>query len=123
MKGWLGVWQEKFGHALRGLWVGFATGGSFYVHLPCALLVLVAGFVLQLGIVQWSLVILCTAMVLAAELFNTSIERLVRVVHPERDERVRDLLDLSAAAVLVISLAAATIGGMVFLDAVFAPSR
>ena len=46
--------------------------------------VTLAGFVLGITRTEWTVVILCFGVVIAAELFNTAIERLVDLVSPER---------------------------------------
>lgn len=72
--------------------------------------IVVAGIVL-VGCVlyrQWIdilLVITTTAMMLAAELFNSAIEALCDVVQPARDERIRVVKDVAAAAAAVVILA------------------
>ena len=49
--------------------------------------VTLAGFVLGITRTEWTVVILCFGVVIAAELFNTAIERLVDLVSPERHPR------------------------------------
>src|ERR1039458_3870607 len=48
----------------------------------------------------WALVIIASAAVLAAELFNTAIERLADHLHPEMHPEIRIVKDCAAAAVL-----------------------
>ena len=50
--------------------------------------VTLAGFVLGITRTEWTVVILCFGVVIAAELFNTAIERLVDLVSPERATRL-----------------------------------
>lgn len=54
----------------------------------------------------WALVIVTSAAVISAELFNTSIEHLADHLHPEVHPSIRVVKDCAAAAVLVASLAA-----------------
>ena len=42
------------------------------------------------------------------------------VVQPDQDERIRDVKDLAAAAVLLCALAAAAVGVIIFLPKVIA---
>ncbi|MGL5890799.1 MAG: diacylglycerol kinase, partial [Bacteroidia bacterium] len=55
---------------------------------------------------EWGLLIICAGAVLAAEAFNTSIELLCDHLHPEKSEAIRNVKDMSAAAVLITSAAA-----------------
>jgi undecaprenol kinase len=66
--------------------------------------------------VWWALVALCAALVLAAELINTALERVLDGLHPERAEFVREAKDCAAGAVLVISLGSV----LVFASMLFA---
>lgn len=69
---------------------------------------------LSLSIVSWSLVILSMGIVWAAEAFNSAIEFLVDLVHPEWHEKAGRIKDLAAGAVLLVSLAVALVGLLVF---------
>jgi diacylglycerol kinase (ATP) len=54
-------------------------------------------------------------MVLAAEAFNTAIERLVNLVAPDYHPIAGDVKDVAAGAVLICAIVAAIIGMIVFL--------
>jgi diacylglycerol kinase len=110
-------WKQKFGHAFRGLRYGIRGQDSFWVHLPAAIAVLLLGILLRLQRWEWCAVLVCIAIVVAAELGNTAIEMLVRRLHPERHQDVGQALDTAAAAVLVVSLAAVLVGCIVFIGA------
>ena len=53
--------------------------------------------------------------VLAAEAFNTAIETLADAVAPERNPAIGKTKDLAAGGVLLVSLAAAAVGLIVFV--------
>lgn len=103
-------WQRKFEFAFRGLAIGIRGQDSFWVHVPFAIAVLFLAAVLQLRSSQWCLLILCISIVLAAEYFNSSLETLVRRLHPDRDPEIAKVLDTAAAAVFVTSIGAAAVG-------------
>ena len=103
-------WLAKFSHAFRGLAQGTRGQSSFLVHFPAALIVLTLGWWLGVDLQGTCLLLLCIAMVISAELMNTSIEMLVRRLHPERHDEVGKALDVAAAAVLVAALGASAVG-------------
>ena len=105
-----GSWYSKFAVAFRGLFLSLRDQASFRVHLPCAATIVALAVYLQLESWRWAILMLCITTVLSAELMNTSIERLVKVLHPEPDQRIGDVLDTAAAAVLVASIGAAVTG-------------
>ncbi|MEI3261477.1 MAG: diacylglycerol kinase [Flavonifractor plautii] len=51
--------------------------------------------------------------------FNTAIERLVDLVSPERHPIAGQVKDIAAGAVLVCAVAAAIIGGIIFIPYLF----
>ncbi len=57
--------------------------------------------------------------VLTIELMNSTLERIMNFLHPEPDERIRVIKDLSAAIVLFASIGAAFIGTVVFWPYIF----
>jgi diacylglycerol kinase (ATP) len=55
-------------------------------------------------------------LVLAAELFNTALEHALDGLHPQQAEFVRLAKDCAAAAVLVLSLGAVVVFGLMLFD-------
>jgi undecaprenol kinase len=89
---------------------GFAQGlraeQSLRLHVWAFALVLIALSVLRPEPAWWALVILASAGVISAELFNTAIERLADRLHPEVHPVIGMVKDCAAAAVLVAALGA-----------------
>ena len=108
-----GSWPEKFRRAVRGLAWGLRTERNFYVHLTAATAVVGAAIVLGASRLEWCALVLCISVVLGAELFNTAIERLARAVTRDHNEQVRDALDTSSGAVLLVAIGAAVVGLLV----------
>lgn len=104
-----------FVDAWRGIKTVFKSERNFRIHLVVALLVVVLGFVLRLSSVEWLAIVLCMGFVLAAEVLNTAIEYLADVVHPEMDPGIRRAKDAAAGGVLIASVAAASVGVIVYL--------
>lgn len=108
---------RSFRFAGRGVWIA-RSGSNFRVQLLAAVVVL--ALLLAYGITgaHLGLVVLSVAAVLSAELMNTAVERLCDFVAELHgiglDKRIRDIKDLSAAAVLVVAVGAAVTGIVVF---------
>lgn len=102
-------------YALRGLSLTWKKDGTLAEHLTCAVAVIVAGIVLRVSLVEWCLLALCIGTVIGAELFNTALEELAPAIDRQHNPQIGAALDMSAAAVLVVSLAAAVVGGTVFV--------
>ena len=108
-------WRDKFRFALRGLKVGVRGHSSFAVHFFFAALTIAGAVVLGCSLEQWGLLLLCIGLVLTAELFNSAIETLFRGLDEAARERCWRCLDIAAGAVLLASLIAILVGGLVFL--------
>lgn len=102
------------GHAVRGLGVLMREPNA-QIHVLVALAVTVLGFGLKIDATEWCALLLSMALVLGAEALNTAIELVVDLVQPEWHALARDAKDVAAAGVLICSLAAASVGGWVFL--------
>jgi diacylglycerol kinase (ATP) len=110
---------KSFGFAINGMVVAWREQLNLKIHSAIAVLVLVFGWQVRISKYEWYAVILCIGMVLAAELFNSAIEKWVDLVQPQKNETAGRIKDISAAAVLVVALAAAVVGGIIFFDKLF----
>lgn len=108
------TWYQKFVTAVRGIREGIRGQSSFLIHVPAAILVFLLAFLLECTLGEWELLILCVGLVFTAELLNSSLETLCRVLHPESHPQVGKALDIASGAVLVISLSSAIIGLQIF---------
>jgi len=97
---------RRLGFALSGLRHALRSEHSLKTQLVMFVGVVVALIVLRPGPLWWALVMLASAGVLAAELFNTAVEELADHLHPEVHPSIRVVKDCAAAAVLVASLGA-----------------
>src|SRR6266852_5096451 len=108
-------WRAKFHAAFRGLKLGIRGHSSFFVHFFFTALVVAAAVVLRCDVLEWCLLLGCIGMVLTAELFNSAVETLFRGLDETTKSRAWPCLDISAGAVLMASLFAVLVGGIVFL--------
>ena len=105
----------RLGYAFRGLRQAVRVDVAFREHLVCTLAVVIAAIVLRVNLIESCLLTLCVFSVVAAEMFNTALEQLVRATCPERKPEIGKALDIAAGAVLVASFGAATVGGIIFV--------
>ena len=100
-------WLARFACAFRGLGSVLTREPSGRVHAVCALAVVALGLALHVSTIEWAVLALATGSVIAAEAFNSAIERLADRVTREREEAIRILKDTAAGAVLAASIGAA----------------
>ncbi|MBQ3734217.1 MAG: diacylglycerol kinase family protein [Bacteroidales bacterium] len=106
---------KSFTYAFAGLKVLFREEHNSRIHLFATVCVVVAGVLLKISLLEWVAVAFAVGLVFSGEIFNSAVEDLSDVVCPERDERIKKVKDLAAAAVLVNAITAAVIGLLVFL--------
>lgn len=106
---------QSFGFALQGARTLLRTQRNAWLHAAATVVVVVAGFVFHVSREEWALLVVAISLVWIAEALNTALEFLADEVSEERRERIGKAKDVGAFAVLVSALAAAIIGGFVFL--------
>jgi diacylglycerol kinase len=104
---------NSFRAATRGCLQTFVSERTFQVMIAAALFLFVLMSVLPLSETERLVLLLVMGMVLVLELMNTMVERLVDLLKPRLSSYVREVKDLMAAAVLVGSLFALLIGGLI----------
>jgi diacylglycerol kinase len=108
-------WVEKFRDAMRGIKVGVRGQSSFFVHFFVAAAVIATATVLKIdSLAEWSLLLLCIAVVLTAEMFNSALESLARAITDQADPNIEAALDIAAGAVLIASIGASLVGTVIF---------
>ena len=105
----------SFKNAWRGVTVFIRQEHNAWIHCTITVLVIIAGLLFHISTAEWIDVFFAIGLVLAAEAINSAIERLSDVVQPEKDERIRDIKDISAGAVFICAITAAIIGVIIFL--------
>jgi len=98
--------SARLGFALRGFAHAMRSEASLRLQALAGAAALLVLLLVRPPAVWWALVLLASAAVLAAELFNTAIEHLADVLHPQQSPGVRIVKDCAAAAVLIAVLGA-----------------
>lgn len=106
---------QGFRYAFLGLKLAWAEELNFRIEIICALLAIILGISLHLPPVEFAMLILTISAVLAVEAFNTALEELCDKFQPTHDPHIAKIKDLSAAAVLLVSLGAAIVGIIIFV--------
>lgn len=107
------TWRRKFRDAFRGIYLGMRDQSSFHVHGLVASVVIAAGILLRVNMVEWALLALSIAGVLSAEMMNTAVENLAKAVDRNHNQHIGNALDIGSAAVLIAAFGAATVGMLV----------
>lgn len=111
--------RKSFLFAIQGFRTAVATERNIKVMLAVGALAVAAGLVIGLDLVSWAVILLCCAVVIMAELFNTAIETVVDLVSPEFHPLAGRAKDIAAAAVWFLSFVVAIVGVLVYANAIF----
>lgn len=106
---------KSFAYAIKGISSFLQKEHNAWIHCTAIGVVTVAGFSFDITRTEWLVVILCFGIVLAAEAFNTAIERLVNLVSPDFHPLAGEVKDIAAGAVLICAITAAIVGLIIFI--------
>ena len=110
---------KSIGFAMRGAFLLVRTEGSIKIQVFIMLIMTAAGFYFDISNTEWILQIFAFALVLGIEGLNTAVEKLSDFVQPEFDHKIGFIKDISAGAVMMVSIAAAIIGLIIYLPKIF----
>ena len=114
---------KKRSNALRfafdGLISSFKKESHMKIHSVCAFIVIATGFYFKISPFEWIAILFCIALVITLELINTAIEKLCDIAMPDQHPTIKYIKDISAAAVLVVSVFAVITGILVFKHYLF----
>ena len=113
---------RSFGYAFNGLKYAMSER-NFKLHLMSTVLTIGFGFALQISAIEWCIILICVAGVIALELINTALEYLVNLVSPDYNALAGKVKDISAAAVLCFSIGSFIIALIIFVPYLLALAR
>jgi len=99
----------KFKYAICGVRLALKDK-SVLLQVSIMILACIFFSFFDLTLFEWCLLLMCCAMVIVAEMFNTVIERMMNFIHPKWNDEVKDIKDFGAGVVLVASCFALLIG-------------
>ena len=106
--------KKSVSHALRGIMVVFRSEQSFRLQLTATVIVLALAAWFRISFYEWIVLVLLIGSVLSLEIINSIFERIVDSFKPRIHPMVRDIKDIMAGAVLVVSIIALVVGLMIF---------
>lgn len=111
----MGTWWKSFKHAWRGLKIVLRSEHNFRFHLLAATVAVALGYWRGLSRSLWIALLLVIAMIFALEIFNSAIERLVDILAPKTHGYAKEIKDLLAGMVLLVSFFAVIIAFIIFI--------
>lgn len=106
---------NSFKYAFKGIISALLSERNMKIHVNIMALVIIFGLILNISVGEWFVCIICFAIVISAEIFNTALEQMVDIAMPEKDPRAKFVKDVAAGGVLVTAIASAVIGLIIFV--------
>lgn len=109
------IFFKAFVYAGRGIKYFFTYDRNGRIYLVAGTATIMAGFVFKVSGIEWLILLLCIALVIVCEMINAAIEKLCDVVHKEFHPAIKIIKDISAGAVLFVSVISAAAGLIIFI--------
>ena len=106
---------SSFRFACSGISYAYRSERNFRIEAACLPIVLLAAYLFKTSSTELVIILLHAGLVLGAEAFNTSIERLADLTSREIDPAIKIIKDTAAGAVLITALSAAGSGAVIFI--------
>jgi diacylglycerol kinase len=111
--------EQSLGKAFYNAWKGiqhfFLHDRNGRIHLGATIATVLAGFILKVAAMEWVVLLICIAAVIALEMINAAIEKLCDMVHKDYHPAIKIIKDISAGAVLFAAVVSIVIGAIIFL--------
>jgi diacylglycerol kinase len=105
---------KSMGYAIEGIVTLIKTQPNAQLHCVATAIVVVAGLLTGITNLQWLALVIVIGLVWSFEAFNSALEVLCDKVEPTNDPQIKVVKDVAAGGVLLASMTAAIVGGLVF---------
>ena len=106
---------KSFIYAFRGLGKTLKEEQNLQIQSIVGLVVIILGWYFRIEVEEWLILIVVIGLVILMELVNSAVERITDVLKPRLDSYVKEIKDIMAAAVMLASVIAVTVGLIIFL--------
>ena len=108
------AWRQRLVDAERGFSLSFRADSTLFVHAFLVCIIVAAGSVLQISLLEWTMIILSLSSVVAAEMFNLALWTLTENLTRQLDQAACQGVRMGTAAVFVTIVGATLIVLLIF---------
>ena len=116
MKSYLKKLINKFKYAFNGLIEGLLHDSSIQIQYFIAACVIIFCLFLPLSKIEWSIILLIIALVIALEYLNSALELICDFISEQYHPLIKKIKDYGSGVVLVVSLFAIIIAILIIGD-------
>lgn len=110
---------KSFLFAWNGVKTLFKSEMNAKIHLTLSILAVIVGFTLNIDRDEWILLSLTITLVFFAEAINTVVERISDEISTDFNIKIKEIKDISAGAVLIVSIFSLIVGYFLFAQKLF----
>lgn len=105
---------KSFKYAGKGLIKTFKEEQNLRMQSIIGLVAVLLGWYFGIKRLEWAMLLFVISLVLLMEIGNSAVERIADVLKPRLNSYVKEIKDITAAAVMLASLTAFIIGLIIF---------
>lgn len=105
----------SFLYAFRGIASAFSGQRNIKIQMCFGVAAVAAGLFLRVPKLELMAIIIIYGMIIALEMVNTAVEKMVDILSPEYNKNYGVIKDIMAGAVLVLAITSVILGVMIFL--------
>ena len=109
----------SFKYAFTGIISSIKKERNMKIHISIMTIVMLLGIILRIQKIEWIICIILFGLVISLEMINTSIEIVVDMVMPNKNENAKNAKDISAGAVLIVAITSLIIGLIIFIPKIY----
>lgn len=109
----------SFKYAFNGIISSIKKERNMKIHISIMTIVMLLGIILKIQKIEWIICIILFGLVISLEMINTSIEIVVDMVMPNKNENAKNAKDISAGAVLIVAITSLIIGLIIFIPKIY----
>jgi undecaprenol kinase len=114
-----GRFLHSFTFAISGIFHAIRNERNMKIHSVVAIIVIILSWIYHLSAIEWMFISFAICGVLALELVNTALERVVDLVTKDIHPLAKQAKDVAAGAVLLYAILSVIIGCIIFLPKIF----
>lgn len=112
-------YKKSFIHALDGIKYAVKYEHNFIIIIMAIVVTTILGFVFNINIYEWIIIIICFTLVFGCELLNSAIEAVVDLETTKENKLAKIAKDCGSGATLVFSIMSLIIGLIIFIPKMF----
>lgn len=108
-------YSDSFKFAFQGLRVSFIQEKNIRFHIIFSIVVIIFAILLSLSQTEWLFILFTIAGMIALEMINTAIERVVDLVTEQYHPLAKQAKDIAAGAVFIYAIFSIIVGLIIFI--------